>query len=100
IPWQPRYWVLKDRRAVLLYRHQVLQGVDTCLETGGDQACEQTGDVGTVLRGIKQTVVALTNRQLQGALDRIVVEWRPLNLQKARQRQPMPQEIGHRFPQT
>ena len=53
----------------------------TCLDTSGDQAREQTGDVGTVLRGVEETVLTLANEQLQGPFDRVIVQGRPGNLQ-------------------
>ena len=62
--------------AVLLQCHQVLEGVDTRVETGGNQAGEHTRDIGTVLRLIEQLVLALADKQLQGPLHQIVVEGR------------------------
>src|SRR5207302_7879442 len=58
-PWQPRRRLRKDLGTVLLQRHQVLQGIDARLETGGDQTGEHTGDVGAVLSAVEQRVLAL-----------------------------------------
>ncbi len=62
-PGQPRRGLRKDRDAMLLQRHQVLQGIDTRLETGGNEAREDAGNVGTVLRRVKQRVLALPNEE-------------------------------------
>src|SRR5712691_5320359 len=63
-PGQPRLGGGKDLGAVLLQRHQVLQGVHPRVETGGNQTGEHTGDVGTVLRGKEQRVLALPDEEL------------------------------------
>ena len=46
------------------------------METGGYQAGEHTGNVGTVLGGIEQLVFALSDEELQGPLDQVVVQRR------------------------
>src|SRR5438132_1719358 len=48
----------------LLQRHQVLQGVHPRVETGRNQTGEHTGNVGTVLRGKEQRVLALPDEEL------------------------------------
>jgi hypothetical protein len=48
---QPGGRVTKDRGAVLLQRHQILQGIHPGVEAGGNQASEHTGNVGAVLGG-------------------------------------------------
>jgi hypothetical protein len=60
--------------AVLLPRHQVLQGIDPGIQTGGDQTGEDTGDVGTVLGGIEQGVLPLPNEEFQRALHQVIIE--------------------------
>ena len=62
-PGQPRRGLRKDLGAMLLQRHQVLQGIDTRLETGGNETGEDAGNVGTVLRSVKQRVLALPNEE-------------------------------------
>jgi hypothetical protein len=63
----------KDRPAVVLQRHQILQGVDTGMETGGDQAGEYTGDIGAVLILVEQGVLTLPNEQLERPLCQVIV---------------------------
>src|SRR5438128_5197513 len=73
-PGQPRRGGGKDLGAVLLQRHQVLQGVHPRVETGRNQTGEHTGNVGTVLRGKEQRVLALPDEELQRPLDQVVVQ--------------------------
>ena len=80
IPRQPGVRVVKDRRAVLLQRHQILQRIHPGVEAGGNEAGEHAGDIGAVVRGVKETVFPLANGQLQRPLRDIVVQWRILNL--------------------
>ena len=77
IPRQPGAGIGKDRLAMLLHRHQILQRIDACLQTGGNQTGEHTGNIGTMLRGIEERVLALANAQFQGPLGDVVVQWRP-----------------------
>src|SRR5437868_11130011 len=70
------------------------------MEARGNQAGEHAGDVGTVVRGIKETVFPLANGQLQRPLRRGVLQGCPWHLQEARERLPMRQEIGKRFAYT
>jgi hypothetical protein len=53
---------------MLLQGHQVLHGVHASLQTGGNQAGEHTGNVGTVLGFVQQRILTLTHKQFQGAL--------------------------------
>src|SRR5262245_25591202 len=80
IPRQPGRWVAKDRRTVLLQRNQILQCIDPSVEARGNEAREHTGDVGAMLRGIKQAVFPLPDDELQGALHDIGIDWRTLYL--------------------
>jgi hypothetical protein len=43
---------------------QILQRIDPGLDTGGDQAGQETGDIRAVRAGVEQTVLALTDEQL------------------------------------
>ena len=80
IPREPGGRITEDRRTVLLQHDQIFQRIHPGIEAGGNKAGEHTGDVGAMLRGVKETVFPLPNDELQGALHDIGVEWRPLNL--------------------
>jgi hypothetical protein len=77
IPRQPGCRVTKDRRAVLLQRPQILQRVAPGVEAGGNETGEDTGDVCTMLRGVKQTVFPLPNDELQEPFGHIIVQSAP-----------------------
>ena len=70
----------KDRLAVVLQRHQILQRIDTGMETGRDQTGEHPGDRGAVLICVEQGGLTLSNEQLQCPLHQIVVEGRVFDL--------------------
>ena len=58
---------------MLLQRHQVLQGIDTRLATGGNEARQDAGNVGTVLRSVKQRVLALPNEKFLMLTEFVVI---------------------------
>ena len=55
----------KDLPAVLLHRDQIVQGIYPCLQTGGNDARQQTSDVRPMLRGVEEGVLALANAELE-----------------------------------
>jgi hypothetical protein len=59
---------------MLLQRHQVLQGIHPRRKTGGHQAGEHTGKVGTVLGGKEQRVFALPDKEFSGPLDEVIFQ--------------------------
>ena len=64
VPRQPRARIGKDLVAVLLDCDQILQRIHTRLQTGGNDTGQQTGNIGTMLRGIEERVLALAIAEL------------------------------------
>ena len=83
---------------MLLERHQVFHRIDTRVDARGDQTGEPAGTVGTRGTFVKEGVVALPEKQLQGALGDIVVERGAWEVPKARQSFPVILPGDKRFP--
>jgi hypothetical protein len=56
--------VVLQLKAVLLYRHQILQRIDPRLQAGRNHTGQQTGNVRTMLGRVEEGVLALANAEL------------------------------------
>ena len=74
IPRQPGTGSGEHLLAVFLHRHQRVQGIHPGLHAGRNDTGEDTRNVGTMLGGIEQGVLALANRQFERALCAIIIE--------------------------
>jgi hypothetical protein len=59
---------------MLLQCHQVVDGVDTGMQTGGHQTRQHTGNDGTMFALEEQRVLALANTHLEDAFRQGVVK--------------------------
>ena len=82
---------------MLLDCHQILQRIDSRLHTGGNDTGKDAGNVGAMLGGIEQGVLALANREFERALGDVIVEGSTRPFQALRQCGPMPQQLGDGF---
>jgi len=67
---------------VSLKGHEVVEGVDLRQTASLDDAHEEIANVGAVEGAVEQTIFAMPYGHLQGSFDRVVIEWRPGDLQE------------------
>ncbi len=97
---QPGRRVPQHRRAMNLQGHQIGQGINAGVDTGGDHAGGHAGYIRTVLAGLEQAIVALTNGQFQRPLHDIIFKRCAAYAQKSRQLRPMVQQVVERLAQA